>query len=170
MQLAFQPKGSLPAMKRTDEFAKDLCKELNRHRKNGITWECAGPAVPRKGHESVDATGYRKKKPAVLVEIELRHQTPLANVVKAWKRIKHKELPRNLILIQAFSANYPKKDTRRLNAEFVGQHLTETGTAKYVSMQFKYKARKYGRVGAGRRRYHATLLAKRIVRLISRTS
>lgn len=156
-------------MKRTDEFAKDLCEELNRHTKNGITWKCAGPIGMRNGHESVDATGYRKKgRPAVLVEIELRRKTPLANVVKAWKWIEEKQLPRHLVLIQAFSALYSEKDTRRLNSEFVGKHLTETGIAKYIPMQFEFKPGKGGKVGGGRRRHHATLLAKRIAKLVSR--
>jgi hypothetical protein len=63
-------------MKRTDEFAKDLCRELNLHR-NSTEWKCGGPEGIEAGHESVDATGYRgKKKLSVLVEVELRRDAP----------------------------------------------------------------------------------------------
>jgi len=73
-------------------------------------------------------------------------------------------LHRNIILVQAFSANYPTSDTRRKNAEFVGEQMYLAHIAKYVPMTFKYKPRKHGKVGAGRRHYHATLLARRIAR------
>lgn len=47
-----------------DEFAKDLCRELNRQNKSAVKWKCGGSAGINAGRESVDAT--RKDKPMVL--------------------------------------------------------------------------------------------------------
>jgi len=38
--------------------------------------------------------------------------------------------------------------------------------AAHAPLDFNYKPRKYGKVGAGRRRYHATRLARQIVRYL----
>ena len=154
-------------MKRTDEFAKDLCRELNRHRNSGVQWKCGGPVGIRAGHEAVDATAYRKnQKPVALVEVELRRDAPLSNVAKVWHWAREGSLPRNVVLIQAFSANYGKEDKRRRNAEFIGEQMEHARVAKYIPIHFGYRPRKYGKVGAGRRHYHATLLARRIAKLI----
>jgi hypothetical protein len=151
-------------MSRTNEFAKDLCKELNRHKQNGLEWCSAGPKRINAGHESVDATGYGKKDtPLVLVEVELRRDAPALNVVKVWNWIKQRRFTRKLILIQAFSARYSKVNTLRKNSIFIGEQMQAAGAARYISMDFKYKPREYGKTGAGRRCYHATRLGRRIV-------
>jgi hypothetical protein len=151
-------------MSRTHEFAKDLCNELNRHKHNGLTWSSAGPNGINAGHESVDATGYGKKDtPLVLVEVELRRDAPALNVVKVWNWIKQRRFTKKVILIQAFSARYSKVNTLRKNSMFIGKQMDAAEDARYISMDFDYKPRKYGKTGAGRRCYHATRLGRRIV-------
>ncbi len=151
-------------MNRTNEFAKDLCRELNRHKRNKLEWKPAGPAGINAGHESVDATGYRGgKTPYALIEVELRRDAPVSNVVKVWNWIANRRFRKRVIVVQAFSARYSKSNTRRKNAIFIGEQMETAGVAKYVAIDFKYKPRKYGKVGAGRRRLHATRLARRIL-------
>src|SRR6266478_10056149 len=110
-------------MTRADEFAKDMCGELEKHtRKNGITWTVG---KREKGcHEVVDVQGRLKgdslnARPRFLVEVELRRGQPLGNVIKIWKWFQRG--PKGHTVIQAFSRFYRRngqKGTRQLNAEF----------------------------------------------------
>jgi hypothetical protein len=137
-------------MNRTNEFAKDLCRELNRHKKNGLSWNPGAPRGINAGHESVDATGCRKDETSfVLVEVELRRDAPALNVIKVWNWIEQKRFKKKIILIQAFSGRNSQKDTLRKNSIFIGERMESASVAKYVAMDFKYRPRKYGKIGAG---------------------
>ena len=116
---------------------------VNRHKKNGLSWNSGGPRGINAGHESVDATGCRKgETPAVLVEVELRRDAPALNVIKVWNWIEQKRFKRKIILIQAFSARYSKKDTLRKNSIFIGERMEFARVAKYVPMDFNVQAEK----------------------------
>jgi hypothetical protein len=104
----------------------------------------------------------------VLVEVELRRDAPALNVIKVWNWIEQRRFKKKIILIQAFSARYSDKDSLRKNSIFIGKRMESAKVAKYIPMDFKYRPRKYGKIGAGCRHDHAVLLARRIVRHLRR--
>ncbi len=150
-------------MNRTDAFANDFCNKLNNSRSDQYTWKAGGKPIGR-GHESVDIVGWPKKKGArlVLVEVELRKDAPLTNVVKIWRWLADKEFKGRFVLIQAFSRYYKKGDTKRKNAEFVGECLERATGNTYLAVSFRYNPYRHGKKGAGRRQKHAHLLANKI--------
>jgi len=152
-------------MNRTDAFANDFCKKLNDSRSAQYTWVAGGRPIGR-GHESVDIVGWPKRRGArlVLVEVELRKDAPLTNVVKIWRWVADKEFRRRFVLIQAFSRYYKEGDTKRKNAEFIGRCLEKATGNTYVSVSFGYNPYRHGKQGAGRRQRHARLLASKIRR------
>jgi hypothetical protein len=154
-------------MTRTDEFAKDMCKEL-KSRWPELEWECAWS--PGAGYEHVDLVGHLKRRKLILIEVELRRYAPVVNVIKIWKWMDANSLATKPIVVQAFSGFYPKGDSRRASAEFIGSKMGKAHGVTYVSISFSYKPRKYGRVGAGRRRIHARRLARTISRKLRRGS
>ncbi len=158
-------------MNRTDAFARDLCQILNQGTSKKYVWKPCGKPAGR-GHESVDVVGWpnKKKGKLILVEPELRRDAPLTNPLKIWKWAASGRLRQNFILIQAFSKYYRPNDTRRANAEFVGHKMEESCGRKYLSLPFDYKPYKYGKLGAGRRRHHAILLARKIVKILKQHS
>jgi hypothetical protein len=150
-------------------FAATLCKELNRlsdEKKSSVAWKCGGPI--NSGHECVDVTGWYGERPRVLVEIELRRQTPLANIAKIWKWIddeKQKHLKKNIVVIQAFSRYYrmPKSDARVVNAKFIGKQMEKGTKARYIDMDLDFRPGKSAKKGAGARRTRAKKFASQIV-------
>lgn len=152
-------------MNRTDAFAKDFCAKLNNSRSTEYEWKSGGKPIGR-GHESVDIVGRPKKKGArwVLVEVELRKDAPLTNVVKIWRWIANKEFKDRFVLIQAFSRYYKKGDTKRSNAEFVGNRMQKATGNTYLSVPFHYNPYRHGKQGGGARRHQAFLLADKIRR------
>jgi len=155
-------------MIRTDEFAKDMCNELEL-RWPELDWH--SPRKPGKGHEQVDLAGSLKGKTLIYIEAELRRYAPAINVIKIWRWLDNKKNATQLgklTVVQAFSGFYPKGDSRRAAAEFIGFKMAKAHKVRYVPIQFSYKPRKYGKVGAGRRRLHARLLATKISRKLRR--
>jgi hypothetical protein len=117
-----------------------------------------------KGHESVDILGQSSRKGCklVLVEVELRKDAPLTNVVKVWRWVVNEKFKTPFVLVQAFSKYYRQGDTKRSNAEFVGERMQGATKNAYLTLSFKYNPYRHGRHGAGRRRHHAYLLANQI--------
>jgi hypothetical protein len=150
-----------------DMFATVLCKELNRlgeEAETSITWKCGGPI--NSGHECVDVTGRHGERPKVLVEIELRRQTPLANIVKIWKWIDGGKLRKeNITVIQAFSRYYQgrKHDPRMDNAKFIGKQMRKITGAKYIPMEPPFRPGKGAKKGGGARQKQAKKLASQIL-------
>lgn len=157
-------------MTRTDAFAKDMCDALTK--KCGLDWRCGKPV--KGNRECVDVIGSKDNKDHVLIEVELRRGTPLGNVVKVWKQISlEKEngegtLAKRVILFQAFSRFYSERSTKRKNAEFIGEQMSQACHPHlYVSLSMDYLPgkRRAGQSvmrGGGRRKKHAMHLARRI--------
>jgi hypothetical protein len=119
----------------------------------------------------VDVVGKSKnaRERDVYIEVELRRGSPVVNVAKIWKRVKGGTVRKNSILVHAFSGFYSTTDARRLNAEFIGKEMERATDVAYLAIPFKYKPRKGGKTGAGRRRLHAGELAKHIIRELKLT-
>lgn len=153
-------------MIRANEFAKDMCRQLSAltHTK----WEC-GHGVGN-GQDRVDVYGEPGGKP-VYIEIELRRNEPVTNVIKLWKAAKERRVKKGFILVQAFSGNYLTKDlspTRvRAHAEFIGGQMNKSCGAVYMPVPFDYHPRKSGKVGSTYRRLAAQKLAKQVIQNLS---
>lgn len=152
-------------MNRTHAFAKDFCNWLNDTRSSNYRW-IPDENLIGKGHESVDIVGRPKKSGAkvVLVEVELRKDAPLTNVVKVWRWIEEKQFKERFIFVQAFSRYYREGDTKCKNAEFLGRRMQNATGNAYIPMSFEYNPYKHGKQGAGCRRNHAHTLADRVLR------
>jgi hypothetical protein len=156
-------------MIRTDEFAKDMSRELAKHYPE-LEWKPSW--CPIKGYEHVDLAGFPKqgKGQTVLIEVELRRSSPVSNVVKIWKWIQGRNFKMRPIVFQAFSAYYENHKTHKEAAAFIGEKMAIACKLRYFPLYFEYKPGKGGKVGAGRRRHHAILLAKRISRKMKRNA
>jgi hypothetical protein len=152
-------------MTRTDEFAKDMRNELRRQWPQ-LKWEC--PWSPGAGYEHVDLVGSLKGKKLILIEAELRRSAPVINVIKVWRWLDASRLDMKPIVVQAFSGFYPEGDSRRAAAEFIGVKMAKAHRVRYESIQFSYKPRIYGKIGAQRRRIHARQLATTISEKLQR--
>jgi hypothetical protein len=152
-------------MNRTDAFANDFCRRMQEKEKRDYKWEPGGKPI-HKGHESVDIVGspLRKGHKLVLIEVELRNDAPLTNVVKIWRWIVNEKFTTEFVLVQAFSKYYKEGDTKRSNAEFVGNRMQKATKNRYLSLSFKYNPYRHGKQGAGRRRHHAYRLADQVRR------
>jgi hypothetical protein len=75
--------------------------------KGEYEWKPGGHPLG-KGHESVDIVGSspRRGRRLVLVEVELRKDAPLTNVVKVWRWIEEERFAARFVLVQAFSKYY----------------------------------------------------------------
>jgi hypothetical protein len=123
----------------------------------------------------VDVAGVpRKRGPWILIEVELKRDDPVGNVVKIWKWSKENNITEKIMLFQAFSKHYwEKRERLRLRAEFIGAEMAKDRGVKvrYKCLPMKnYRPGKGKTQGAGRRTIHAKHLAKRIVRLIKEPS
>ena len=150
-------------------FANDMLEVLGR--KQGLYWKIG--TAEGGTNECVDIIGWKGETQRVLIEVELRRIAPLANVVKVWKQLSQDRPRKRLIMFQVFSAFYPKKGTQRGNAQFVGQEMEEACAVKYISLPMKYRPAKRRAdqpvmLGAGRRRYHARNLARRVIARLSK--
>lgn len=156
-------------MTRTDAFASDFCRRMRETENGDYEWKPGGHPLG-KGHESVDIMGRspRRGRKLVLVEVELRKDAPLTNVVKVWRWVAEDKFKTQFILVQAFSKYYKIGDTKRSNAEFVGNRMQRATKNPYLSLSFKYNPYRHGKQGAGRRRHHAYLLANQIRRRLKK--
>jgi hypothetical protein len=156
-------------MNRTDAFANDFCRRMQETENGDYEWKAGGHPLG-KGHECVDIVGRspRKGHKLVLVEVELRKDAPLTNVVKVWRWVSEEKFETPFVLIQAFSRYYKKGDTKRSNAEFVGKRMRLATNNSYLSLSFKYNPYRHGKQGAGRRCHHARLLANQVRRRLKK--
>lgn len=156
---------------RATAFSNDLQRSLNKHNKalgnklGILCWHMNWP-IPRLG-QTIDVVGLRKDNdpsPLVLIEVELLREDPSSNVAKIWKWATGTGSRSKFVLIQAFSKAYRKKKyERRMLAEFLGERMAnELRHATYVPLDLDYNPRPGGKVGAGRRCYHAKLLAQNL--------
>ena len=149
-------------------FSNDMLRVL-RKKEDKYEWQVDWPADGERW--LVDVGGIpRDNSPWILIEVELKRDDPVGNVVKILQWAKGKRVRNRIILFQAFSKHYwEKRERLRLRAEFIGQEMVNDKHVRiqYVSLPMKdYKPGKGKTQGAGRRRIHAQKLAKTILRLI----
>lgn len=153
-------------------FSKDMVGVL-RDKAKDYEWTVDWPAEGERW--LVDVAGiHRKTGPWILIEVELKRDDPVGNVVKIWQWAKRKRIKNQILLFQAFSKHYWEKRKRlRLRAEFIGGEMNSDGgiPVRYKRLDMKkYKPGKGKTQGAGRRRIHAQRLAQTILRLINKRS
>jgi hypothetical protein len=141
-----------------DKFASILCKQLNKILPS-CDWSCCGRIGS--GREAVDLCGRLADKP-IYIEVELRRDEPLTNVVKLWRAIQEEGHSNEVILVHAFSGHYPAANTHRVNAEFIGRQMQDSCGARYLPIYFPYQPHKGARVVGDYRRRAAKSLASTI--------
>ena len=91
----------------------------------------------------VDVVGLKNNVPAVLIEIELKKDNPVENVVKIWHWRTKKRNEGSILFVQAFSAHYlnpsdknstPSKAKQYGRAVFIGRQM-----AKDRLLRIRYK-------------------------------
>lgn len=154
-------------MTRTDEFAKDMQRELRKLWPQ-LRWEPS--SSPDHGSEHVDLVGRPKRSNGrhILIEVELRRSVPVSNLVKIWRWAKGRKFTVRPVVFQAFSRFYRKHKTHRLSAQFIGKQMARACGLRYQSIDFEYNPRRGGRIGAGCRHDHAVTLARKISRMLKR--
>lgn len=94
------------------------------------TWEAGWVADER---SRVDVAGLNGKIPRVLVEVELKKDNPVENVVKIWRWAARSKKRKTIVFFHAFSALYhrpaaksaPPKTKQYERAVFVGQRMRQ---------------------------------------------
>jgi hypothetical protein len=96
-------------------FSEDMKRVLVKEAP-GYDWKVDWQAEREKW--LVDVAGIpRKGGPWILIEVELKRDDPVGNVVKIWQWAKQRKIKTRIILFQAFSKHYWEKRTRlRLRA------------------------------------------------------
>jgi hypothetical protein len=159
-------------MSLSSRFEHDLCRYLN-DRVDSYSWR---PQVPIGGptRERVDVGGTPKQRGSnggrpILVEIELRREDPVGNILKIWTRELKGGYPKGLILIQGFSRVYrsPKYSNRRIKGAVAirfGKMLESSTKRKlsYVPIRIPYHPRAGSNEGNGARRDAALWFGKTI--------
>ena len=87
------------------EFDRIICKELNA---TAGKWSCSASIGSRR--EVADLRGEIAGR-VVYIEVELRRDEPLTNVVKFWRAAEDSKETTNVILVHAFSRHYPANNT-----------------------------------------------------------
>lgn len=131
----------------------------------GERWKVDLAGIPKKGRRRL-----------VLIEVELKRDDPLGNVVKVWEWAHADRRPLPIFMVQAFSKHYWQTKTRqRVRAVFAGGRMRAD-----KSLRIRYKCERMlyrpkmlpgfkTQQGAGRMKIAARLLADKIVKLM-RTS
>jgi hypothetical protein len=74
----------------------------------------------------VDVAGIPKKsvRPLVLIEIELKKDNPVENVVKIWRWAMQEKRSQRILFVQAFSSHYKRKKRKQYDRSiFVGERM-----------------------------------------------
>jgi hypothetical protein len=159
---------------RATEFSNDLKRFLDEHKifnkKHNLSWERNGMSNEEKVG-TVDVVGYTGKTPRIIIEAELLREDPASNVVKVWNwAARSKKKPKNILMIQAFSKAYrSRKNRAKQLAKFVGKRMhADVSAIEYIPITIPYNPRPGGKVGAGRRRFHARHLGSKVIQIIRR--
>jgi hypothetical protein len=160
------------AMTLSINFSNDMLSVLKKQAPE-YRWQVDWPAEGERW--LVDVAGIPKKiGPWILIEVELKRDDPVGNVVKIWQWARKKEISNQIILLQAFSKHYwEKRERLRLRAEFIGGEMSKDQriTVRYKMLPMKaYRPGKGRTQGAGRRTKHAQKLARSVLRLIKKSS
>jgi len=155
------------------KFDKDMKKQLETIAPQ-YEWKLGWSA---EGHRwKVDLAGIPKhaNRSIVLVEVELKRDDTVGNVVKIWNWLRCKESKRSpVLLVQAFSKHYWQTKVRqRERAIFVGHRMMEDRKVcvQYEWVQMKYRPKMVPghrtTEGAGRRALAAQVLGTTVASLI----
>ena len=125
----------------------------------------------------------KRSEPRVLIEVELKKDNPVENVVKIWRWAKNEKKKQRILFLQAFSAHYLKSGKRATAPKqkqydrsiFIGERMMADRSSglhiDYKTLAMKYAPR-FGRngvrikEGAGRMRLAAHKLATKVARLV----
>src|SRR5712692_6025054 len=118
------------AINRATQFSKDLRKALTGKRvlrqRLGIDYWKENWSVPA-SRETIDVVGLRNDKPRILIEVELLREDPASNVAKVWRSIEDGKIPKNVVIVQAFSKHYRQsKKPRKQRALFIAGKMKES--------------------------------------------
>jgi len=87
----------------------------------------------------VDVAGSPNKKsgrPLVLIEVELKKDNPVENVVKIWRWAKEKKKKQRILFIQAFSFHYYKTKKKQYNRSiFIGERMMEDRRSLHIDYE-----------------------------------
>lgn len=98
----------------------------------GYQWETNWPADKR---SRVDVAGLKHRIPDVLVEIELKKDNPVENVVKIWRWASKERRRKGILFIHAFSGHYKRSKVKQYErAVFIGERM-----AKDPQLRIEYK-------------------------------
>ena len=125
-------------MSRTGQFVSILRRRLNNIEPTA-NW--SGPCRIGTGRAAADLCGEIAGR-TVCIEIEIRRDEPVTNVVKFWRAVEKREYTNKVILVQAFSGHFSESNTHRVHAEFIGEHMQESVGVRYLSVPFKYQPKK----------------------------
>jgi hypothetical protein len=126
-------------------------------------------------HWKVDVAGFKKNgsRSVILVEVELKRDDPVGNVVKIWRWARDGKNTQRILFVHAFSKHYWQTKVRqRERAIFVGERMAEDPILhivyKWQRMKFRPKmvAGHRTKEGAGRMLLAAQLLGKKVARLV----
>jgi len=163
-------------------FDRHLQTTLNSKAKE-YTWKAGWSATGTRW--KVDVAGLSKNKtPRVLVEVELKKDNPVENVVKIWRWAKNEKKTNRMLFLQAFSAHYVQgtgrqhRVTKRKQYErsvFVGERMMADRTSglhidyRPIPMTYAPRLGRNGvriKEGAGRMQLAAQKLGEQIARMI----
>jgi hypothetical protein len=157
-------------------FDKHMKRYLEKHARE-FKWKLGWSAPDTRWR--VDLVGYKKNVhyPFVLVEVELKRDDPVGNVVKIWQWAHDSKNKHRILFVQAFSKHYwqkkseaAKKVRLRERANFIGKRMMEDSThIKYESILMKYRPKMlpgfHTHAGAGRMVLAAQILGKKVARM-----
>ncbi len=127
-----------------DEKLETALKSFFRKHKPTFDW--------KKGHSldersRVDVAGFKHGDsiPRVLIEVELKKDNPVENVVKAWHWAVKEKIKTRILFVHAFSAHYekepqdgrnPKKVRQYERATFIGNQMKDDPSVRihYVAL------------------------------------
>jgi len=102
-------------------FSNDMVRVLQEKAKK-YEWTVDWPADGERWLVDVAGIPAAARGPWILIEVELKRDDPVGNVVKIWQWAKQKKIKNQIVMFQAFSKHYWEKRTRlRLRAEFIGR-------------------------------------------------
>ena len=118
-------------------------------------------------YESVDVAALHcDGTPVLLLEVELKREDPVSNLVKIWKWFDEGRFGKRVTFVQAFSKHFTESKREHMErALFASRRMRrEHASLKYEKVLLEYKPRPGRTVGAGRRRFHAHALADNIAK------
>jgi hypothetical protein len=161
-------------------FAQNFDRQLQQtleHEVPQYQWEAGWSADGERW--KVDVAGLKGGSPRILVEVELRKDNPVENVVKIWRWAASEKGRKQMLFLHAFSANFvkvrkyaaPPTKVKQFNrAVFVGERMKADRKLgidyEWLPMKFKPPVGRSNKQGGGAMRRAATKLGHDIAELL----